>query len=83
MTEDLQKASLHEKLDLFDKTWSPKIIARVNEFALRLVKLDGYFIWHHHVEDDETRYGMEKALQPRRDPGSYRGSRNRGFPARN
>jgi mannose-6-phosphate isomerase-like protein (cupin superfamily) len=50
----LQKISLREKLDSFDETWAPKIVARVNEFALKLVKLNGDFIWHHHDADDEA-----------------------------
>lgn len=54
MTQELQKVSLREKLDSFDERWTPKIVARVNEFALKLVKLDGDFIWHHHDEDDEV-----------------------------
>ncbi|HEX3468164.1 MAG TPA: cupin domain-containing protein [Candidatus Elarobacter sp.] len=49
----LRPVSVRDKLDAFSETWSPKIIARVNEFAVKAVKLDGEFIWHHHDDDDE------------------------------
>jgi mannose-6-phosphate isomerase-like protein (cupin superfamily) len=49
----LKKMSIRAKFQSFDDTWQPKIIASVNEFALKAVKLDGEFIWHHHVEEDE------------------------------
>jgi mannose-6-phosphate isomerase-like protein (cupin superfamily) len=51
--EHLTKINIRAKLDAFDDTWQPKILARVNEFALKAVKLDGEFIWHHHDSDDE------------------------------
>lgn len=54
MAEELQKVSLRKKLDSFDEMRAPKIVACMNEFALRLVKLNGDFIWHRHDEDDEV-----------------------------
>lgn len=52
--EPLRKISLREKLDSFDDRWSPKTLVRVNEFALKVVKIDGDFVWHHHDDDDEV-----------------------------
>jgi mannose-6-phosphate isomerase-like protein (cupin superfamily) len=49
----LRKVNIREKFESFDDTWQPKILAQVNEFALKAVKLDGEFIWHHHDEEDE------------------------------
>jgi mannose-6-phosphate isomerase-like protein (cupin superfamily) len=54
MMEPLRKVSLREKLDAFDDRWSPKTVARVNEFALKVVKIDGEFVWHHHDAEDEV-----------------------------
>ncbi|MDB5072384.1 MAG: cupin 2 conserved barrel protein [Candidatus Eremiobacteraeota bacterium] len=51
--ESLRKISLREKFDAFDEQWSPKIIARVGDFALKVVKIGGEFVWHHHDTDDE------------------------------
>jgi mannose-6-phosphate isomerase-like protein (cupin superfamily) len=49
----LKKVNIREKLDAFDETWSPKLLATVNDFALKAVKIDGEFIWHHHEAEDE------------------------------
>jgi len=37
----------------FDEPWSPKIAGRINNMLLKLVKLEGEFIWHFHAEEDE------------------------------
>lgn len=52
--KELRKVSLREKFEAISETWKPRIVARVNEFALKIVKLDGEFIWHHHDEEDEV-----------------------------
>lgn len=47
------KVNLAEKLARFDEPWSPKIIGQVNDFHIKLAKLSGEFIWHHHDQEDE------------------------------
>lgn len=49
----LEKVNLEEAFATFDETWSPRIAAEVNEFAVKLVKVEGEFVWHHHAEEDE------------------------------
>jgi len=48
-----QKIDLAQKLSLFDEHWSPKIIGEVNDCAVKLVKLQGDFVWHQHDKEDE------------------------------
>ena len=43
-----------EKLDKFTKHWSPKIIAQMNDYHFKLVKLQGDFVWHSQANTDET-----------------------------
>ena len=43
-----------EKLDLFDEQWSPKVIAEMNDYQFKLVKIEGEFVWHRHDDTDET-----------------------------
>jgi len=43
-----------EKLDKFSEQWSPKIIAQMNDYHFKLVKLRGDFVWHSHAKTDET-----------------------------
>jgi mannose-6-phosphate isomerase-like protein (cupin superfamily) len=49
----VQKVNLSGKLDLFQDLWSPKVVAAVNEFHVKLVKLEGEFVWHSHEAEDE------------------------------
>lgn len=42
-----------QKLSLFTEHWSPKVIARLNDYEVKLVKLEGEFVWHKHDETDE------------------------------
>ncbi len=49
----MKKVNLAEKFDRFQETWSPKIVGELNDFHVKLVKVDGEFVWHHHDTEDE------------------------------
>ena len=49
----LEKVNPGEKLALFDERWSPKIVAELNDAYVKVVKLEGEFVWHHHDDEDE------------------------------
>ncbi|SRR6266404_687825 len=49
----IERVSLVEKLNSFQDYWSPKIVGEVNESFVKLVKLKGEFVWHHHETEDE------------------------------
>lgn len=51
--DGVEKVNIREKLAQFEELWSPKLVARVNETDVRLVKLRGEFVWHHHDDEDE------------------------------
>jgi len=42
------------KFTLFDEQWQPKVIAEMNDYQFKVVKLQGDFIWHEHKDTDET-----------------------------
>jgi mannose-6-phosphate isomerase-like protein (cupin superfamily) len=46
--------NLAQKLSLFSEHWSPKVIAEMNDYQFKLVKLQGDFVWHNHTDTDET-----------------------------
>ncbi|OGO69810.1 MAG: cupin [Chloroflexi bacterium RBG_19FT_COMBO_62_14] len=46
--------ALAEKLSKIHEHWSPKIIAQMNDYHFKLVKIQGEFIWHSHPETDEV-----------------------------
>ena len=48
-----EKVNLAEKLSLFEERWSPKIVGELNGQHVKLAKLLGPFVWHHHDEEDE------------------------------
>ena len=50
----MQKVNLAEKFALFSDHWSPKVIAEMNDYQFKLVKVQGEFVWHHHADTDET-----------------------------
>jgi mannose-6-phosphate isomerase-like protein (cupin superfamily) len=47
------KVNIAEKLATFSDHWAPRIVARYNDNEVRLVKVEGEFIWHQHDETDE------------------------------
>ena len=47
------KVNLSAKLDLFHDRWSPKIVGEVNDCYVKLVKVQGEFVWHRHEKEDE------------------------------
>ncbi len=49
----MEKVNLANKFDLFQEHWSPKIAGELNDSYLKLVKLKGEFVWHHHEAEDE------------------------------
>jgi len=48
-----EKVNLREKLTRFDDLWSPKIVADMNDYHVKVVKVRGEFLWHTHAETDE------------------------------
>lgn len=46
--------NINDKLSLFSQHWSPKIIGQMNDYHLKLVKIQGEFVWHKHDDTDEV-----------------------------
>ncbi len=49
----IETINLKEKFDLFQEYWSPRIAGELNDSYVKLVKLKGEFVWHHHDDEDE------------------------------
>lgn len=45
--------TLSEKLKLIADHWHPRIVARVDGYDVKLVKVKGEFVWHAHADQDE------------------------------
>lgn len=55
----MPKINLREKLSMFSDHWSPKVITELNDYQIKLVKIQGDFIWHNHKETDELFFVIE------------------------
>jgi mannose-6-phosphate isomerase-like protein (cupin superfamily) len=49
----MEPVNLAQKFAKFRDYWSPKILAEFNDSQLRIAKLKGEFLWHHHTDEDE------------------------------
>ncbi|HEK2466503.1 TPA: cupin domain-containing protein [Pseudomonas aeruginosa] len=53
-TSTTQAINFAAKLALFDDRWQPRVIAQMNDYQSKLVKIEGDFVWHSHADTDET-----------------------------
>lgn len=51
---EYQPVNLQNKLSKFTGHWSPKIVAQMNDYHFKVVKVQGEFVWHDHPETDEV-----------------------------
>lgn len=49
----MEKVNLEEKLAQISQPWQPHVVGELNGQHVKLVKLDGEFVWHHHDDEDE------------------------------
>lgn len=49
----MDKINLTEKLASFAEQWQPRIVGELNGQHVKVVKLQGEFVWHHHEAEDE------------------------------
>ena len=52
-----------EKLALLDEQWTPKVVAEMNDYQFKIVKVEGDFVWHQHEHTDETFIVLEGELR--------------------
>jgi mannose-6-phosphate isomerase-like protein (cupin superfamily) len=50
---EIRVVNLAEKFAKFQDHFSPKVVGQINDFQVKLVKLQGEFVWHHHDAEDE------------------------------
>lgn len=52
-----------QKFNAFSEQWKPKVIAEMNDYQFKVVKLEGDFIWHEHADTDETFIVIDGSLR--------------------
>jgi len=55
--------NLTNKFALFDEQWEPKVVAEMNDYQFKVVRLEGDFVWHDHDDTDETFIVLEGELR--------------------
>ena len=58
-----QAINFQDKFSKFSEHWSPKIIAQMNDYHFKIVKVQGEFIWHDHPETDEVFVVLQGQLE--------------------
>ena len=58
-----ESINFEQKFGLFKEQWEPKVIAEMNDYQFKIVKLEGDFVWHDHKDTDETFIVMEGKLR--------------------
>jgi len=61
----MHPVNLAEKFGKFQDYWNPRMIGELNDFAVKIVKLKGEFIWHHHDVEDELFLVVKGTLRMR------------------
>ena len=55
--------NFQEKLGKLQGFWQPRVVAEMNDYQFKLVRIEGDFIWHDHPETDETFIVLEGQLR--------------------
>ena len=58
----MNKINVNDKFSLFNEHWQPKVIAELNGQAVKLAKVKGEFLWHHHDNEDELFFVVKGQL---------------------
>jgi mannose-6-phosphate isomerase-like protein (cupin superfamily) len=58
----MDKVNLTEKFAAFSEHWSPKIVGAIDDYEIKLVKVEGDFVWHAHADEDELFLVIEGEL---------------------
>ena len=57
-----QPINFQNKLELFSDHWSQKVIAELNDYQFKLVKIKGELTWHDHADNDESFVVLEGSM---------------------
>jgi len=61
--EAYRSINFSEKFSLFNDQWSPKVVAEMNDYQFKVVKVEGDFVWHAHADTDEAFIVLEGQLR--------------------
>jgi len=59
----MDKVNIADKFATFDTHWDPKVVGEIDDYEVKLVKLQGDFVWHKHDHEDEMFFVVEGTLE--------------------
>ncbi|MBD9648903.1 cupin domain-containing protein [Ensifer sp. PDNC004] len=62
-TKTYKPINFAEKLSLFTDQWQPRVLAELNDYQFKIVRIEGDFIWHDHQDTDEAFIVLEGTLR--------------------
>jgi len=62
-SKSYQAINLTQKVGLISEQWSPRVVAELNDYQFKVVRIEGDFIWHDHPETDEAFLVLEGELR--------------------
>lgn len=62
-TRSYEGINLLRKSGLIDQLWSPRVVAELNDYQFKVVRIEGDFVWHDHPETDEAFLVLEGELR--------------------
>ena len=60
---DYRPVNFRQKFGLLREQWQPRVVAEVNDYQFKVVKLQGDFVWHSHKDTDEAFLVLEGELR--------------------
>lgn len=61
-SQPIQTVNAAHKLDLIKEQWKPRIVGELNESYVKLARIQGEFVWHHHSHEDELFWVLKGRL---------------------
>lgn len=55
--------NFQDKLARFSDQWQPRVIAEINDYQVKIVRIEGDFVWHDHPETDEAFIVLDDTLR--------------------
>ncbi len=62
-TKSYRAINLAQKSGLIGEQWSPRVVAELNDYQFKVVRIEGDFVWHDHPETDEAFLVVEGELR--------------------
>lgn len=59
----IRKVNLTEKFAAFDEVWVPKVVGELNGQHVKIAKIQGEYVWHHHEREDELFLVLEGCME--------------------